>query len=119
MSLGDKIKRARDRLGLSQQELADLLLVDRKSVWNWEQGHTHPGRAHLHALEQVLGALNGAPDDLFTLATDIRNSRELTAGQKQVLLGLLGDRPHGRHAVLPAYPAGWLTPAERQRVTGS
>ena len=49
MHLGDKIKAARERLRLSQQELADLLMVDRKSVSNWELGHTRPGRAHFHA----------------------------------------------------------------------
>ena len=112
MSLGERIKAARERLRLSQQQLADLLQVDRKSVSNWELGHTHPSRALLHALEQVLGSLDGGADDLLTLADDIRRSRELSATQKQALLGLLDGRPHGRHALLPAYPPGFLTERE-------
>ena len=106
MTLGEKIFRARKRLDLSQQELADLLYVSRESVGNWEHDHTRPGRAHLHALEQVLGALEGSPEDLFTLTDAVRNSRELTGTQKQALLAALGDRTQGRHALTP-YPAGW------------
>ena len=106
MTLGDKIKAGRERLRLSQQELADLLYVSRESVGNWEHDRTRPGRAHIHALEQVLGALESAPEDLFTLAAAVRNSAELTGNQKQALLAALGDRTQGRHALTP-YPAGW------------
>ena len=108
LPLGEKIKLARQRLGLSQQELADLLRVDRKSVSNWELGHTRPTRLTLAALELILGSLRGEPDDLYTLAIDIRNNPTLTATQKQAILAALGERPHGRHALLPAYPTGWL-----------
>jgi transcriptional regulator with XRE-family HTH domain len=113
LPLGDKIRHARERLGLTQQELADLLRVDRGSVSNWERGRTRPGRYLLAALETILGSLDGEPDDLYTLAVDVRNSAELTARQKQVLLGLLAE-PRPRHATshlaVAAYPEGWLQP---------
>ena len=101
MSLGDKIKAARDRLRWSQQQLADAIGVDRKTVDNWEHGRTRPLRAHLAALERILGPLKGGPDDLYTIADDIRQARELSPGQRQVLLELLGAEPHGRHSLIP------------------
>lgn len=101
MSLGDKIRSARERLRLTQQELADALRVDRKSVVNWELGHTRPSRATMHALEQVLGPLSGQPDDLYTIADDIRKSRALTPWQRQVLLHMLESQPQGRHQLIP------------------
>ena len=98
---------ARERLRLSQQELADLLYVTRKSVSNWELGHTRPGRAYIHALEQILGELgDSTPEDLFTLADTVRRSTELTGTQKQALLAALCDRTQGKHALTP-YPIGW------------
>ena len=105
MPLGDRIKRARERLRLSQQELADLLAVDRKSVSNWELGHTRPSRALMRALEGVLGPLDGTTEDLSAIAAIVRNSRELSGGQKQALLGVLEMEPHGRHSLYPAWPA--------------
>jgi len=117
MSLGDRIKAARDRLRLSQQELADLVGASRESVGNWENDRVRPSRLALIALEQVLGPLNGEQDDLASLVGTIRSSHELTAGQKQALLCMIDgqaimQRPHGRHALIPTYPAGFLTESE-------
>lgn len=87
--LGTRIKRARERLRLSQQQLADRLGVDRKSVDNWENGRTRP-RSSLGALEAVLGSLDGTPgNDRAALMEAIRNSREFTERQKRKLLELL------------------------------
>src|SRR5262245_23116265 len=98
--LGERIRRARKRLGLSQQDLADLIGVDRKTVHNWEQGHTtRLSRVHLHALEQHLGPLDGSTEDLLTIVETIRGSSEFTAGQKQALLCALDGRPRGRHTL--------------------
>ena len=41
-SLGRAIKDARERRHLTQQDLADILAVDRKTVDNWEHGRTSP-----------------------------------------------------------------------------
>lgn len=57
-SLGTRIKRARERRRWTQQELADRLSVDRKTVDNWENGRTTP-RSSLGALEEALGNLTG------------------------------------------------------------
>ena len=120
MSLGERIKAARDFLGLTQQELADQLAMRRESVNSWENGHTRPSRATLIQIERILGPLGEEPDDLLTIIDDLRHSRPLSATAKQALLEVLGEqmangRSHGRHALLPAYPVGYLTPSEPQR----
>lgn len=49
-----RIKRARERLGWTQQELAERIGRDRKTVDNWENSRTTP-RSSIGALEAVLG----------------------------------------------------------------
>jgi transcriptional regulator with XRE-family HTH domain len=62
-SLGYRVKRARERRRWTQQQLADRLGVNRKTVDNWENDRTYP-RSAIGALEQVLGDLTngGEPD---------------------------------------------------------
>ena len=102
MPLPARIRNAREQLRMSQQQLADAIGVDRSSVSNWERGTHAPTRVALAALERVLGSLSGEEDDLPSILDDIRNARALNATQRQVLLAVLGERPHGRHILVPA-----------------
>ena len=52
--LGTRIKRARERHGWSQQQLADAVGKGVRSVGRWERGETVPKSA-IGALEHVLG----------------------------------------------------------------
>jgi DNA-binding XRE family transcriptional regulator len=70
----DKIRKAREHAGLSQQELADRLSVTRTSVVNWERGHTRP----LRLILRLLAAETGVDEQwlsqegpLISLHTDI------------------------------------------------
>jgi transcriptional regulator with XRE-family HTH domain len=70
----DKIRKAREHAGLSQQELADRLSVTRTSVINWERGHTRPLRLILRLLAQETGVDEqwlGQEGPLISLQTDI------------------------------------------------
>jgi transcriptional regulator with XRE-family HTH domain len=51
--LGRRIKRARERAGLTQRQLAEAIGVDRKTVGNWESGASSP-RSSLARIESVL-----------------------------------------------------------------
>jgi len=63
-SMGTRIKRARERLRWTQQQLADAIGVDRKSIDNWENDRTYP-RSSIGALEELLGvSLTGAAPEL-------------------------------------------------------
>lgn len=52
--IGDRIRRARERLRMSQQELADRLRVSRGAVNSWERNRTYP-QSSIGALEDILG----------------------------------------------------------------
>jgi transcriptional regulator with XRE-family HTH domain len=51
--IGTKIKRARERKRMSQQELADKLGVSRSAVNAWERDRSYP-RSSIGALEDIL-----------------------------------------------------------------
>src|SRR5215469_774401 len=53
-SIGPKIRRARERKRMRQQDLADALGVSRTTVDAWENGRAYP-RSSIGALEHVLG----------------------------------------------------------------
>ncbi len=55
MELSGQIKRHRDKLGLSQEELAERVFVTRQSVSNWENGKTYPDIHSLLLLSEVFG----------------------------------------------------------------
>lgn len=50
----DTLKKLRNERGLSQQQLADLLFVDRSSIANWENGRRSPDAITLSKLADVL-----------------------------------------------------------------
>ena len=55
-ALGQKIRTLRTKKGLSQQQLADLMFVTRKTISNWESGIRMPDVAMLSRLAKVLNA---------------------------------------------------------------
>jgi DNA-binding XRE family transcriptional regulator len=57
-----RIKRARERAGLKQWQLAERVGVNRKTVDNWENARTAP-KSSMGALEAVLGSLGGGEPD--------------------------------------------------------
>ena len=66
VSLGRAIKDARERRHLTQQQLADIVGVDRKTVDNWEHERTSP-RNRMGALVQWAPELgSGAVPELPT-----------------------------------------------------
>jgi len=102
MALGERIKHARESLRMSQQELADRLMVSRDTIINWEKGHTHPRPRDLIALEEILGRLDGGPEDLAAIIGAVRTSTDLPPATKRALLELIGGQPSGRPTLIPS-----------------
>jgi transcriptional regulator with XRE-family HTH domain len=64
--IGTRIKKRRQVLGLTQDELAGDLGVSKSTVANWERGQHYPQR-YLGALEHRLGiSLDGDGEDSYT-----------------------------------------------------
>jgi transcriptional regulator with XRE-family HTH domain len=63
LTLGTRIRRARERARLSQEELANLVGASARAVGDWENDRRKP-RNRLGALEEVLGVrLDGEPEN--------------------------------------------------------
>ncbi|MBQ4011456.1 MAG: helix-turn-helix transcriptional regulator, partial [Erysipelotrichales bacterium] len=52
--LGEIIKTARSRKGLSQQKLADFLYVSRDKISSWENGRSEPVYSEILKMSEVL-----------------------------------------------------------------
>ena len=64
MELHEQIRIARERLGLTQEQLADKMRVSKTAVINWEEGSV-PHKRRLLQLQEVLGItlyVTGTPD---------------------------------------------------------
>lgn len=97
-NLGARIRRARQVKRWSQQQLADAIQVDRKTIDNWENGRTYP-RSSIGALEVVLGPL----DDSGEVYTDpaeaaIWEDEGLPEDERREMIADLRERRrrHGR-----------------------
>ncbi len=55
MQLQTQIKKYRNELSLSQDELAEKIFVSRQSISNWENGKTYPDIRSLLLLSEVFG----------------------------------------------------------------
>ena len=89
-SLGERIRKAREDLGLSQQTFAEMLGVDRKTISNWEGERNRPRYGDLMlissaadvSLEWLAGdmfrpQISGGDSDIREAAR--RNIREYSA----------------------------------------
>ena len=55
MTLGERIREARKRAGMSQELLAERMEVSRQAVAKWESGRSAPSAERLYRLAEVLG----------------------------------------------------------------
>lgn len=67
MSIGDRIKKKRQLIGLTQDELASKIGISRPSVVQWETGKASPKGARLNLIADILGC---SPDWLLVGGDD-------------------------------------------------
>lgn len=63
MNVAETIKAARERLGMTQEDLAEKLEVSRQAVSKWELGASVPSPENLALLEEVLEVHFPAPEE--------------------------------------------------------
>ena len=77
MTLGEKLKEARNKFGLSQEELAEKLFVSRAAIAKWETDNGIPDMMNLKAISSLLQVSidylldNEAREKKFTLKEPI------------------------------------------------
>ena len=69
-SFADTLKLIRTEQGLSQQQLADKLFVDRSSIANWKSGRRIPNALLITRIAETLGV------DIGTLMTSVNDEQE-------------------------------------------
>ena len=60
--MGERIKHLREKAGLSQKRLAEILGIDQSAVARWETGENTPAANRIKPLADALGC---TPGDLF------------------------------------------------------
>ncbi len=112
---GDEIRAARERAGLTQQQLAATLGVSTRTVGNWERGETIP-RNRRGAIRSALSGQLGRSD---TPALDAASDAELLAEiarrfarteHRKEVGNDGGSTPTSRPAQRPDHDAHDLTP---------
>lgn len=73
MALGTRIKECRQKAGLSQEKVAELVGVSRQAVTKWESDQSAPNTENLFKLAEILGT---TVDFLLTSETDSRSVAE-------------------------------------------
>jgi len=83
MELKTQIKKYRNQLSLSQEELAERVFVSRQSVSNWETGKTYPDIKSLLLLSEVFGVSLDTlvKGDIDTMKKEI-STQEIASFQK-------------------------------------
>jgi transcriptional regulator with XRE-family HTH domain len=120
-TLGTRIRRARERKRLSQEELAAKVGASERAVNDWENDRRRP-RNRLGALEEVLGvSLTGNPAGRPVISEDlmaaIMDDPELTGDERHAVIAaveaqLARERAQrGQSAPAPAAGAGRRRPA--------
>lgn len=91
--LGQRIRAARERRMMTQQELADLVGVDKRTVGNWERGRVRP-RNRMGKLTEVLDL---EMSSLEQAEEDIRRLRGISVAEQDDLIARLRARRGGGH----------------------
>lgn len=77
-SLGERIRKVREDLGLSQQQLADQIGVDRKTIGNWEGGRNRPRYGDLMMIASVTDvSLEWLAGELFRPLTSVDSPADI------------------------------------------
>ena len=72
MNIGNQIKKYREQLKISQEELADIIFVTRQTISNWENNKNYPD---IKSLSLLSYSLNVSLDDL--IKGDVEKMKEI------------------------------------------
>lgn len=86
MTVGEKIKSFREKMGLSQSDIANALNVKQNTVSGWERGYREPSRKTIAALAtifdiniEMLMADDEDHEDELLFLEELKKATEVTA----------------------------------------
>lgn len=82
MEVGNRIRRERQRLGISQEELSRRAYVSRPTLSHWETGRTLPDAQSLLVLSEIFGT---SIDEL--VKGDVAEMEEMVDREARVAIG--------------------------------
>lgn len=107
--LGERLRAERERLGLSQQELADKCGVTMRSQRNYEKGERQPDAAYLSAFTAIGGDIlfvltgqqpnRASTQDLAEVTNPVAEGPPLNRREQVLLANYRGSDEEGRRAV--------------------
>ena len=83
MSLGERLKDQRVKIGFSQEKVAELVGVSRQAVTKWETGQSAPSTANLISLSEIYGVPLGELAGNRSGASPAQNLTELGSTVKK------------------------------------
>ena len=104
----EALRRLRIEKGLSQQQLADAMNVDRSTVTKWETGDRQPDAVTIGRLSSVLGSNVGALLDPARASAE--QPHVILVDDERIIL--TGGLPVLRKAIPGAVVTGFTVPAE-------
>ena len=94
----NRIKELREKNGILQKELADMMGVNYVSVSKWENGKSSPSEENLQKLAEILHC---EPEKIIEdIKKDPENSIELSAGEKKLIQAIREIAPDKREVAL-------------------
>ena len=102
MNLGDRILTLRKSVGLSQEQLAEVVGVSRQAISKWETVQTVPD---LDKLIKLALAFSVSTDELLGIEAKEKSGAECKAADRETPIEALAK--HNRHTRL--FTCGWIT----------
>ena len=107
-SCGERLREERDRLGFTQQEMADRMGVRREMSSKYERGQAVPGG-------DALTAFAVAGGDVQYVLTGQRSLSPISSDEKELLAGYRGLDIRGKAGVLGMISGMSAPPAQRNQ----
>ncbi|MBQ3269061.1 MAG: response regulator [Clostridia bacterium] len=108
VSFAEALRRLRIKKGLSQQQLSELLHVDRSTIAKWETGDRLPDAAMISRLSECLGA--DITELLYVSERDDETPKVILVDDERIIVD--GSIPVLKEALPDAEVRGFTVPAE-------
>lgn len=90
LDIGDRIRMARIRIGMNQEELAELARLNRVTIAKYESGKVEPGA---QAISRIADALEVSVDELLGRAAVAEKKREPHTLEARIVSGGMDKLP--------------------------